>query len=387
MAAASLAAAQSPFPSSRPVPFEDVLGLAYIHASVNGSRPLTMVLDSGAAYTVLQPAVATELKINSSGTVQTHGLGADATLRMAQNATLRFAGQTLTGQTISVLPLDYIEEEAGHKTDGLLGFDVFSKFDILEDYRAHTITLIPPAEFVAPAGYAPIPVIVSGTVALVQLAVGGADGKPVPGIFLIDSGTVGNMILMKPFVDAHPSLQPKKLVSVPSVTAVGGKLDIAVGKLGFVDCGSYSFRNLPAVYMRSQNPGTPAMLAGLLGNGILQKFDVIFDYPHSRIWLKPNADYSKPFPADGSGILPAVKPPRYDAVLVRDVIAGSPAALAGVQAGDRIVRMSLNGGKLLEPGSLSQFRKAMWKPDEHVMLELSRAGKLVTVHFHTRPLI
>ncbi len=379
---------QIPSPSNQhSVSFENVLGLTYVHASVNGSRPLTMVLDSGAWYTVLQPKISAELNLKAGGTEQSTGLGANATQQIVRSATIRFAGETLADQTISVLPLEFVETEGGHKTDGLLGFSIFLNFDVLEDYRANTVTLIPPAEFVAPKGYASLPVTVSGNTALVQLTVAGADGKPVNGMFLIDSGSVGDVTLMKTFVDANPSLQSKKLVGVPSVTAVGGTLDVASGSLGLLELGNYSMHDLPAIFLRRQNPGFPAV-AGLLGNDILRRFDVIFDFPHAKLWLKPNANFGKPFILGvGSGILLTVKPPVYDVVLVRDVIAGSPAAHAGVRPGDRIVRIRLRSKNSVAATSLAQVYKALAEPDEHVTLYLSRGGKPMKIAFDSGPLI
>jgi C-terminal processing protease CtpA/Prc len=83
----------------------------------------------------------------------------------------------------------------------------------------------------------------------------------------------------------------------------------------------------------------------------------------------------------GSGIRLNVKPPHYDVVLVRDVIAGSPAAHAGLQPGDRIMRIRLGTGKFLGATSLTQVYKALAKSDEHVTLYLSRGGKAVEVSF------
>ena len=83
----------------------------------------------------------------------------------------------------------------------------------------------------------------------------------------------------------------------------------------------------------------------------------------------------------GSGILLDVKPPLYDVVLVRDVIAGSPAAHAGAQRGDRIVRIRVGGGKSLSATSLTQVYKALAKPNEHITLYLSRSGKNVKISF------
>lgn len=373
--------------SQHSVPCEHVLGLTYTHASVNGSRPLTMVLDSGAFYTILQPEIAAELKINVSGTEQTSGLGADATLKMVQNATLDVAGETLTGQRISVLPLDYIDKEAGHRTDGLLGGNVFMNFDVVEDYRAHTVTLVPPKAFTPRANYSSIPVMVSGNLAFAQLDVAGSDGMPVKGTFLIDSGNVGNITLTKGFINANPSLEPKKLIAIPSVTAVGGKIDVAAGRLRLLHFGSWSMHDLPAAFLRTSNPGTPATFAGLLGNGILRKFDVIFDYPHGKLWLKPSADFREPFPVNASGLLLTVNPPDYAVVLVRDVLAGSPAAQAGVQPGDRIVGIQSQAGKSLNANSLAEASDAMSRPGEQITLDVIRGGKPLTFNFETRSLI
>ncbi len=380
--ATSLAMGQSPSPSSQhSVSFENVLGMTYVHASVNGSRPLTMVLDSGSGVTVLKPKIGAELNLKASGSAQATGPGGNATLQMVRGATVRFAGETLTQQTISVLPLDFLESEGGHETDGALGFNFFLKYEILEDYGENKVTLIPPAEFIAPKGYSSLPVIVSGNMALVQLAVGGADGKPVKGLFLIDSAGMGNIVLKKTFVDANPSLRPKKLVGIPSVTEVGGGVDFASGSLGLLEFGDYSLHNLQAGVLRTENPGFPAV-AGILCTGILRRFDVIFDFPHAKLWLKPNANFDKPFVAGvGSGIRLNVKPPHYDVVLVRDVIAGSPAAHAGVQPGDRIIRIRLGAGKFLGATSLTQVYKALAKSDEHITLYLSRGGKAIEVSF------
>lgn len=366
---------------------DHVLGLTYVKASVNGSKPLTMVLDSGAFYSVLQPEVAVRLHLKVSGTLQTTGLAANATLHMVRDATLTFAGESLSSQTISVLPVDYVAQEAGHQTDGLLGGNVFTKFVVVEHYQAHVISLVPAADFTPPADYTSVPVVVSGNLGFVQLTLAGVDGSPIEGTFLIDSGTVGTMIVMKAFMDAHPSLQPKKLVDIPSVTAVGGAMEIVSGRLGQLRLGPYSLDGVAAAFLRSTNPNTPSTLAGMLGSGILRKFDVIFDYPHDKLWLKPNADFRTPFPEPASGMLLEVKPPRYRVVLVRNVIEGSPAAEAGVKPGDRILRIRVGSGALLAPTSLSSVTDTISTPGEHITLEVSRAGKRMTLRFETRSLI
>ncbi|HTV06809.1 MAG TPA: aspartyl protease family protein [Acidobacteriaceae bacterium] len=378
------------------VHFDRVLGLTFIHARVNGSKPLSMALDSGASYTILTPAIAAELGLKSQGGLQAGGFGkgADQTLHLVKNVTLSFAGQTLTGQTIATLPLDYIDREAGQPTDGLLGAPIFQHFVVHEDYATKTITLIPPAEFTPPAGFTSVPLLVTATVSLLQLQVQALNGEKTSGAFLLDSGGVGTVIFMKAFLDVHPALKDQKLLQMPGVSAVGGALHISMGRLASLRLGPFAFQKPTAVFLATNSGKANSMLAGIVGNGILRRFDVIFDYPHGKLWLKPNADISKPFPAIPSGIMLGVVPPDFHRINVHAVIAGSPAEKAGVLAGDTILAMShhllsTSQGVAEKSTSLSlaEVHNFLNNPGQQVYLRLDRNGKQFVVHFTTKNLL
>jgi PDZ domain/Aspartyl protease len=358
-----------------------------------------MVLDTGstgAASTVLKPEIAEKLGLELQGTVQTEGpgKGEDETLHLAKNVTVSFAGEMLTGQTIATLPLDYIEREAGQPADGLLGGSIFTHFVVHENYAAKTISLTSPQKFVAPIGYTSVPLLVAGTASLVRLQIQALSGETVEGTFLLDSGLVSPVMFMKTFVDAHPALKSGKLLAIPGVTAVGGEMQISMGRLAGLSLGPFMLRRPTALFL-STNPGpASAMLAGIVGNGILRRFDVIFDYPHSKLWLKPNPDEDKPFPAIPSGILLTVAPPQFHRVEVRAVIAGSAAADAGVLAGDIVTAVShqqlsvlSKAGKASSPLTLEQVADYLQDPRQNVYLRLKRDGKPIAVHLRTRNLI
>jgi len=382
--------------SEHTVSFEPVLGLTYVKGRVNGSRPLHMVLDTGASDTVLKPEIAAELGLKHSGeTVQAagQGKGADETMRLVKGVTLEFAGQKLTDQTIATLSVDYIDREAGQPTDGLLGGNIFVNFVVHEDYAGHTVTLIRPEKFVAPKGFTAVPLTVAGTASLLQLHLVGLGGEKIDGLFLLDSGQVGSVFFMSSFVDAHPGLKSGRLIALPPVTAVGGDMQVSVGRLASIGVGPFVVAGPPALYP-SNSPGGLAStpIAGIVGAQVLGRFDVIFDYPHGMLWLKPNAEFGKPFFTNASGLQLEVEPPEFHRVKVRAVIAGSPAEQAGVMAGDIVVAMSNTpledaataGSPQLTLAEISEWLR---ETERDVYLRIERAGRLLVLHFKTKQLV
>jgi hypothetical protein len=381
------------------VDFVCVLGLTFVKARVNGT-PLDMVLDTGASYTVLKPEIAAELGLKSGGeSTQAAGLGkgADETLHLVKGVTLEFAGETLKDRTIAMLPVGYIDSEAGQKTDGILGSDIFLSYVVHEDYAGRKVTLIAPEKFVAPAGFVAVPLIVSGTASLLQLKLqpqGESAGTVTEGTFVLDSGLAAQtLFLLKPFVDAHPGLRSGKVLEMPVVAAVGGDLRLSEGRLAGVGVGPFMLADPVVVFQDVSAGRTSAALAGIVGTGMLRRFDVIFDYPHGKLWLKPNAEFGKPVEGMSSGLQFTVSPPEFHRVMVKGVIAGSPAAEAGLAAGDEIVavghrRRDVEGKSAGKTElTLAGVREFMEAAGQEIYLAVSRNGKRQVVNFKTRAMI
>jgi hypothetical protein len=91
-----------------------------------------------------------------------------------------------------------------------------------------------------------------------------------------------------------------------------------------------AFEHTPLVF--SEGP------ANSLGLDLLSRYAVTFDFPEKRMFLKPGRRFTEPPRFDMSGVALS----RVDgATIVEWVCRSSPAAEAGVQAGDKVV--SVNG--------------------------------------------
>jgi len=377
--------------SAAPIEAHIVLGLTYVRGSINGSRPLDMVLDSGASVSVVTPQLAEELHLKTGETAAAAGpgKGGDSMLHMVHGATLTLGGTTIADQTIAALPIDYIAQQAGVPTEGIFGGNFFTLFVLDEDYAAHTVRLLDSATFTPPAGFVSVPVDLGDNVAFTQLDFQAPDGSKLSGIFVIDSGTVGDLIFAEPFIKAHPALFSGKRVDLPSVTAVGGKMQLQAGRIPALALGSFVLKE-PVAIFPSNAAGVlaNAQIAGILGNGVLKRFHVIFDWPHRRMLLAPGPDVNMRSPGNCSGLSLRVSLPDYHRFLVNGVIAGSPAAQAGILAGDVIEAVTRGTGEPRPDAGLqlAAVIKELGEPDLSFVVLIERNGKPMQLRFVTREL-
>jgi hypothetical protein len=95
------------------ISFELYHNRVYLPVRVNGSRPYTMILDTGAAETFVSEKVADELKLSRKGRAQVHGNGEVVEhFPLTKNVSLTVGDTTLLEKTIVVYNYDDLEKHA-----------------------------------------------------------------------------------------------------------------------------------------------------------------------------------------------------------------------------------------------------------------------------------
>jgi Aspartyl protease len=281
---------------STSIHFQLTDSLIFMQASLNGSQPLWMILDTGSSVTVFDESVSKTLglRFNGEGNVYGPGQGAAQRLAFASHAALRLAGAELDDQTVAIMPLDWFSRELGRTTDGFLGSNIIRNYVVEIDYANQVLRLLDPAtySYSGPGQRLPIQFIWDN-IPSVRAEVVAQDGTAVTGIFLIDSGATTAIWLTKAFSEAHPEfLSIPETTDVRNVVAVGGDLSTRLGRVPAVRLGGFVVANPSAQFSQNSSGifATPG-LAGTIGAQMLRRFKVVLDYPHMEMILEPNENF------------------------------------------------------------------------------------------------
>ena len=97
--------------------------------------------------------------------------------------------------------------------------------------------------------------------------------------FMIDSGSVGALILNSPFVEQHKLLPRHNQTAPFSVCGIGGESQAQIGNPAEIRLGKIKLESPLTIFSQAAN-GVLANpdLSGTIGNAILRRFKVVFDY-------------------------------------------------------------------------------------------------------------
>jgi hypothetical protein len=314
------------------VPFRFVNNHIYVDTKLNG-RVFSLLVDTGAANLVT-PTTAKALGLAVAGAARVDGVGeGSADASFARVASVGVGDATLRDQLFTVVPLEAFADVEGVPFHGIIGYELFKRFIVRIDYEAHTITLTDPRRSVLDIRAIAVPIVFNGSV---PEADGSIDG--VAGTFDIDTGSRVSVGLNSPFVQVH-ALRVQFKPSVEAVTGwgLGGATHGTVARAKRLSLGPLNVDNV-VIDMSLHKVGALAHAApaGNIGSGLLKRFTVTFDYGGGHIYFEPNARTALGDAYDRSGLWINAAPSGFR---VDGVVAGSPAAQAGIDVGDIIVNL------------------------------------------------
>ncbi|HEX3368181.1 MAG TPA: PDZ domain-containing protein, partial [Candidatus Cybelea sp.] len=247
-----------------------------------------------------------------------------------------FGGARLLHQNFVVTPLSYpfLRPRKGVSPEGLIGSEYLANFRIAVRY-ADLVMDVAPFDAPAPAGGVTLPFKSDGSHSYVLATVDGVEGY-----YLLDTGNAGGVVLNLPFVQEH-QLFPKCGLTYASPGGVGGGFHETVTAAKSFTFAGQTFQNVPiAIPQVKSGFFATRGVAGNLGSAFLQRFTVVFDYKAQTVTFIPNRNLHMPFRSDHIGL--SLNQTDASAFEVRQVVPGSPAAQAGIAAGDRITAFAGN---------------------------------------------
>ncbi|MCM2313595.1 MAG: aspartyl protease family protein [Thermoanaerobaculia bacterium] len=357
----------------------------YVPVFVNGKGPSMFILDTGADLTVIEKGHAAEIGLAMEGSIEIRG-GGEGTLdaSMIAGPTVKLAGLEIPSEAMIAIPLGPLSLYEGRPMQGILGYDVLSRFVVEVDYAGRQVTFHDPAKFATPKGAHPFEVYFDGNTPVMKGKIGLPDGRSFDARLTVDTGNRTALILHQPFVEAHQLRKALPvLANAPLGMGVGGMTRQDLGRVASLALGEFVMKE-PLTSFSIEKSGANANpdIDGNLGSEVLRRFTLWIDYGSKRILLRPNRHLAEPFEYDMSGLTLAQRDASGKELAVLHVLPGSPAQDAGVLKGDVIV--GVDGAA---PPELEAVRAKLGQPGGEVRLGLRRAGGEVVVTVKMRRLI
>jgi Aspartyl protease/PDZ domain len=302
----------------------------YIDVMLNGKGPYDFVFDTGGAN-VVDPEVAKQIGAISGGSAQVSGVGnTTESSSFATIKTLQVGDATVTNQVFVVLPLRKgFGIRAGLPIDGVIGYEVLSRFVTTFDYGKKQVVFQMPGTYTAPAGASVVPIAQYGTQPQFACSI-----DDVPTTCTLDTGARDSLSLFTPFVKLHPDVVPATLTaSGVNGFGVGGATIGRLGRVQTLSFGGVTLHDLVGDYT-TQTEGAFAMpfIGANVGGAVWKRFTMTLDYERLTMTLTPDADFDVRDHWDRSGAFLV----NNGAITIIDVRPGTPAAKAGLTKGDII---------------------------------------------------
>ena len=352
------------------IPFEIVRSEIRMYAVIN-SRPVRMLIDNGYLWDQLlmfgSPRVDS-LGLVYDGKIDVGGSGAGEPVEsnVASGVTVSFPGVEFYDQTAIVTP--YIPGQPNMwPGEGQVSAAFFKHFVVDVNFDDLVLSLIEPGEFEYTGGGVEVPLrhLQSGAWGIPGRLVM-ADGSVITRLLMLDIGLNDALL----FVTNGPARipLPEKTIATSLGFGMQGETVGHVGRVRRVDIGGYELDDVLANFSTAADCDDSDYDDAMIGFALLKQFNLVFDYPHQRMFLGPNKHYGEAQEFDMSGL---ELRPGNASLVVRWVVPVSPAAEAGLREGDVIT--AINGVPARQYRSF-ELHDLFRKPGNTVTLEYSRDG-------------
>jgi membrane-associated protease RseP (regulator of RpoE activity) len=347
-------------------------GHVFVSGAVKGTAGLWFAPDTGAARSVLDAEVGGRLGIEARERGEVGGAGGMVETRVARDVAISLPGAPLGALTLDVFPLRPISSRVGVPIALVLGYELFSRFVVELDYERGRMRLYEPAAYEPPVGAVSVPIDLVYNHPYVRASVRSRGGATVEGRYVIDLGSAQNVIFTPRSVEKFRLLEGTPTLRGEGA-GIGGRVAMHTGRVSTVTVGPFTARDLVAIMPLGGVMADAEDAVGNLGGGFLRRFHVVFDYTRRRMLLTPNARFAAADEGDMSGLAIAASGEGMRELSIDRVRAGSPAAAAGLLAGDRILAVD---GQELGDLPLPRLRNVLRSAGDR-RLTVLRAGKRV----------
>lgn len=364
------------------VPFEYQQGFIVVKVYMENFLSLNFIFDTGAENTILlKSSIADLLQLpcNKKLTILGADLSSKINAYVSNNINLRIENSQSVKQNIIVMEenYSYLEECIGIKIDGILGAEFFKGLILRIDYKSKQITIFNPKKISLQklTKYKALPITLHKNKPYLTCTAAVNQGANTSVKMLLDTGA-GLSALFHDNTDTMLCL-PHKIVKGQLGVGLGGDIVGFNGKIHKLSIGEFVLPNLISSFQSLEEAliDTSKLIRnGLIGNLILERFDIYLDLNDSMIYLKPYKNFDKPIKYDKSGLTIFSFGVKLDQYYVKSIIEGSPADEAGVMIGDVITKVGCWPVSIFSLNTI--VNKLCGKSGKVLVIKVERAQKV-----------
>lgn len=359
-------------------PFQIVKNLMVIPVMINGEGPFNFILDTGVGLLLItERSLVDSLNIKTERSIRIAGLGEGSDLNASISAPLDL---NLTSAVHGNMRAAVLDDDAfdlsgltGMPVYGIIGYELFSSFIVRINYASSVITLYRSETAYIPRRGDKIPITIEENKPYIKGEVKLASGRKRTAKLIIDTGA-GHPLSLETY-EKVPFELPPEYISANLGVGISGEISGYIGRIFSLKLGRYELKNVITSFPDYSSAASKVIAVnrnGNIGNGILKRFNVVFDYNRGKLYLHPNPRFREPFEHDMSGIEFTSLGPDYSRILVTRIEKGSAAEEAGIIAGDEI--LSINFKPVNEMGNAEIDRMFRSQDGKSMVLELRMKG-------------
>ena len=319
------------------IPFRIVDNAMYVTIRINESNDVLAAFDSGLPLNgvlVIDSAAASKLGLVYVGRVGLGGAGDEtAVADLAVDATVSLPGVTFKGQ--QVLVARDTKRYDKWLPSAIIGGTMLNSCVVQIDHEKSLLHIYKSGSFDSLTAGERFEIAFSQGIPVIDAKLEHKGNHPVRVRLLVDTGADVPFALHS--CEGLGVQPPPDALTWYISEGIKGDVYGQWARIDAIHIGSFRLDSCLVAYPTAGFEDVRTLLGqnGFLGLEGQRRFTLTFDYPHSRIYLKPNSWYGSPFEFNMAGLV--LRTLRSGAWEVMDVIPNAPGSLAGIRKGDSIV--------------------------------------------------
>ena len=258
----------------------------------DGLRELRLILDTGMGFDgalLFKPALRESIGMRHAVEAQIPGAGSGPPSAAVFSDSMTFNVGSVRFENQRVIVLSGAGMDRG-AVDGVIGYSLLGHYAVELNFDSLTLTLHDPQRFASRIGWAELPLSFDANhLPFLETSVIVESGPPVALRTYIDCASSEAIELLERPVMKF--VMPRETEEVLLGRGLSGDIHGKRGRIAKLILGPHVLTDVRAAFgpaeVRSKASGADAVLA----NGALRRFNVVFDYAHSRLLLAPNSHF------------------------------------------------------------------------------------------------